>query len=71
MSIMVAFLIALEAAAAVFVIWGFLHEERFIAFETRIAKAFGRRPVNKKKASKRLRNDAENSDLTGHDYTAA
>ena len=55
MSIGVSLIMLAELLLAGFVVWGFMHEDRFIAFEKRLAKRFASRASVKKKAAKRLR----------------
>lgn len=35
----------LEVLVGLFIIWGFFHEEKFIAFEDRIFRRFSRKPA--------------------------
>lgn len=71
MSTAVGLIILAEALVALFIIWGFMHEDRFIRFERRIAESFSRRPVSKKSAAKRLRLVVDNTKKADPDYTAA
>ncbi len=69
MSISVSLIMLAELLLAGFVVWGFMHEDRFIAFEQRLAGVFARRASVKKKAAKRLR--IVPKDVCGPDTTAA
>ena len=48
-------IILAEVAFALFVIWGFLHEDRFIRFEEMLGKIVRRLFFRRKRAVKKLR----------------
>ena len=49
------YIILAELALALFVIWGFLHEERFIKFEAKLGRALRTLFSRKKRAARKLR----------------
>ena len=49
------YIILAEVAFALFVIWGFLHEDRFIRFEEMLGKIVRRLFFRRKRAVKKLR----------------
>ena len=55
MSAALGFIIMAEVLVAMFVLWGFLHEELFLRFEENMAAALRRRFPRKKRAARRLR----------------
>ena len=71
MSTTVGLIILAEALVALFIIWGFMHEDRFIRFENRLIESFRLRPMSKKKAASRLRVVVDNTKKADPDYTAA
>ena len=48
-------IIMAEVAFALFVIWGFLHEDRFIRFEEKLGKVIRRLFFRRKRAVRKLR----------------
>ena len=55
MSAGLGFIIMAEVMVAMFVVWGFLHEDLFIRFEENMAAAFRKRFPRKKRAARKLR----------------
>ena len=49
------YIILAEVVFALFVIWGFLHEDRFIRFEEKLGKVIRRLFFRRKRAVKKLR----------------
>ena len=55
MSAGLGFVVLCEVAVALFVIWGFLHEDLFIAFEAKAAALLRARFSRKRRAARKLR----------------
>ncbi len=68
-----ALIIFAETLVALFVIWGFMHEEKFIRFERRVSARIARirRARAKKRAAARLRVVKGSRRMPKHGSTAA
>lgn len=73
MSTAVGMVILAQVMVALFVIWGFLHEDLFIRFENSVSRALRVKRTQrlKAKSAKRLKVVVDRSTQNAPDYTAA
>ena len=71
MSTMIGCIILAEALLAMFIVWGFMHEDRFIRFEHRIAEVFKNKRARRTGRAKHLRLIVDRTKKEDPDYSAA
>ncbi len=71
MNTAVGLIILAEALFALFIIWGFMHEDRFIRFENRISEAYRSRKARRSGRAKHLRLVVDRSAKEDPDFSAA
>ena len=71
MSTVNALIILGETLVVMFIIWGFMHEDRFIRFENRIAEKFRSRRSKRASRAKRLHLVVDRTKKDDPDYSAA
>ncbi len=64
MSPILSVIIVLEVLFTLFIVWGFMHEERFVAFEDKIIRAVLRKLRKNKAVREMLRRERLNEEFT-------
>ena len=71
MSTAIGLIILAEALLSLFIVWGFMHEDRFIRFEQRLSEKRGTTGVKRLYRAKRLRLVVDHTEKEKPDFSAA
>ena len=71
MSTAIGLVILAEALLGLFIIWGFMHEDRFIRFENRIAERYKNKRAKRSSRAKHLRLVVDRTKKEDPDFSAA